>query len=416
MQKSELEMKQHLTEVSKNTDTYKQTSERVLVENADLQTKLDTVMSEIKKERQLRKSIETKAQLTDEELNELRSNLTAAQRLIEEKKRKFDQDKDALNTEADELKRLHANEINLLKEKLNRLKNNANEVQSEQVKQIEADLNREWQLKLDKSMLQIEQKYERRLNALSEEKTNIQTQLDDTKELMKTLKKTASSNDTEIDQLKQSIEDLTLFKEKYERLQSQAIIMKERYEGRIKELLNADPDPGIIEEEVKKVMNVLYRKLKTQIKGDEYYSGNGILTGLLKIIKIATMLVLHSDESLDESQINEDFFSPHVYSLSEQAKLQVQIHSPTSLTESKIEEAVVSKEIIVSTLSDSVQQIDEADKEPINETTLKIENEISTKTRTESQEKVIETKAIFINGNCFASEHKLSLYGDFPYG
>ena len=230
MQKSEAEMKQHLSEVSKNTDSYKQNSERVLIENADLQTKLDAALNELKKEKQLRKSLETKAQLTDEELNELRVNLTASQKLIEEKKRKLDQDKEVFDAESDEMKRLHANEINILKEKLNRMKSSASEVQSEQVKQIEADLNRDWQLKLDKAVAQLEQKYERRLTALNEEKFSVQTQLDDSKELIKNLRKSQSSNDTEIDKLKQSIDDLTVFKEKYERLQSQAIMMKERYD------------------------------------------------------------------------------------------------------------------------------------------------------------------------------------------
>ena len=157
---------------------------------------------------------------------------------------------------------------------------------------------------------------------MNEEKASTQSQLSESKELIKSLRKHASTNETQIEKLKQNIDDLNVFKEKYERLQGQAILMKERYEGRIKELLDADPDPEIIEEEVKKVMNVLYRKLKTQIKSGEYYAGNGILTGLLKIIKIATMLVLHSEESLDESQAEEDFFSQHVYRLSENVKLE----------------------------------------------------------------------------------------------
>lgn len=252
MQKSELETKQHLSDVSKNTDTYKQTSERVLVENADLQTKLDAALGEIKKERQLRKSLETKTQLADEELSELRANLTASQRLLEEKRRKFDQEKESLNADAEEAKRLHAQEMSSLKDKLSRLKSSASEVQSEQVKQLEADLNREWQSKLDNALLQLEQKYERRLSTLGEEKLSVQTQLAETKELIGTLRKNTSSGQAEVDKLRQSVDDLSVFRDKYERLQSQAVLMKERYEGRIKELLDADPDPEIVEEEVKR--------------------------------------------------------------------------------------------------------------------------------------------------------------------
>ncbi len=49
MQKSDFELRQQLAEISKNTDSYKQNSERLLVENADLQAKLDTCLSELKK-------------------------------------------------------------------------------------------------------------------------------------------------------------------------------------------------------------------------------------------------------------------------------------------------------------------------------------------------------------------------------
>ena len=49
LRKNELENKQKLSEVSQNTDEYKQKSERLLIENADLQTKLDTVITEFKK-------------------------------------------------------------------------------------------------------------------------------------------------------------------------------------------------------------------------------------------------------------------------------------------------------------------------------------------------------------------------------
>lgn len=86
LRKEDLEVRNKLTEVSKNTDSIKQNSDRLLVENADLQTKLDTVLTELKKERHLKKTNETKLQLNEEELNELKANLTNSQKLIEEKR------------------------------------------------------------------------------------------------------------------------------------------------------------------------------------------------------------------------------------------------------------------------------------------------------------------------------------------
>ncbi len=55
--------------------------------------------------------------------------------------------------------------------------------------------------------------------------------------------------------IKTHLADLLLVKRKYERLQSEAMIRKERFHNRIKELLEADPEPELIGEEV---FNSLY--------------------------------------------------------------------------------------------------------------------------------------------------------------
>ena len=308
MQKSELEIRQQLREVSANTDTHKQNSERLLLENADLQTKLDTALNDLKKEKQTRKNAEIKLQSNEDEINELKQSQSTNLKLLDEKKRKYEQDRFIHENELEELKKTHTNEINLLKEKITRMKNNANESQSEQLKQIEIDLNSEWQIKLDKSVLQIEQKYQNILSVSNEEKELLQKQLDDCKEAIKSYKYNQSKYEKEIDRLKQNLDESSVYKEKFDRLQSQAVLMKERYETRIKELIEAEPDTEVIGEEVKKLMNAMYRKLKSQIKPEQYYVGNGILTAMLKIIKMVTLQVLHDTE---EEEV--DYFSEHIY-------------------------------------------------------------------------------------------------------
>lgn len=318
MQKLELENKQQLADISNNTDTHKQKVERLLIENADLQTKFDSLSSELKKERHLRKSNEDKLLSNEEELNELRANLQNTQKSLDERKRKSDQERSAFEAEIEELKRLHSNEINGLKDKISKLKQNATENQTEQIKLLESDLNNEWQDKMDKLTAQLEQKHQRQFNELMEEKNNLQKQIDESKEAVKNIKSSLTTAEQENENLKQVIEDLNVFKDKYERLQSQALVMKERYETRIKELLNAEPDSEVIAEEVKKLMNLIYKKLKAQIKPEEYYAGNGILTAMLKIIKMATLQVLQSNDDAAVQSDDADYFSQHIYKASEQ--------------------------------------------------------------------------------------------------
>ena len=324
LRKSELETKQHLTEVSKNTDQYKQTNERLLVENADLQTRFDTLVTEFKKERQLRKSIETKMSLGEEEANETKANVLNYQKVIEERKKKHEQDRVLFEAEISELKKAHTIELNELKEKLSRIRAQNAENQSEQMKQIEADLNKDWQVKIDKLILKLNEKHDKETNTLNEEKLGLAKQIAEAKEGVKMAKVNQVKTEAENESLKQKIEDLTVFKEKYERLQAQAVLMKERYEGRIRELLDAEPDAEVIGEQVKTVMNSVFKTLKTQLKPEQYYVGNGILTAMLKIIKMCTMQVLHSNDMEQQDQ-DVDYFSQHIYKTPEPIYIQVPV-------------------------------------------------------------------------------------------
>jgi len=78
MQKAEAEHRQSLLEVSKSTDGYKQEAERLVVENASLQAKLDSLSGELKKERAARKGEESRVGGLVEEVAELRAGLVAA--------------------------------------------------------------------------------------------------------------------------------------------------------------------------------------------------------------------------------------------------------------------------------------------------------------------------------------------------
>ena len=137
-------------------------------------------------------------------------------------------------------------------------------------------------------------------------------------------------------------------------------------------------------------MNVLYRKLKAQIKSDEYYAGNGILAGLLKIIKLATLLVLHPEESQVESenQADEDFFSQHVYRMTEMAKMQEQHRQPSVSTPIKLEESIVKEVEKVS----PTQNSDETDHKAVSQVLI-VEQDNPVNFENDSREKIlVDTK------------------------
>ena len=86
--------------------------------------------------------------------------------------------------------------------------------------------NKEWQIKLDKSLLQFEQKHSRQLALLIEEKSHTERLLHDSTDALKSSKQSVSRFEAEIDDLKRQLDDLSPIREKYERLQKQAMLMK----------------------------------------------------------------------------------------------------------------------------------------------------------------------------------------------
>ena len=208
VKKNEAENKNHLIEVSKNSDFYKQNSERLTLENADIQIKIDNSLAEFKKEKQLRKTLENQNFQKDEEIYELGSSLAINQKLLEEKKRKLDKERSDFEIEIEEIKSGHILEINEMKEKMNRSKSKNKESQQEIFKETEFELNNEWQLKLDTSISQMEQKNERSIQMINIEKNEIEKQLADTKKQINSYKSRFSILESENYELIQKLDEL----------------------------------------------------------------------------------------------------------------------------------------------------------------------------------------------------------------
>lgn len=106
------------------------------------------------------------------------------------------------------------------------------------------------QIKQEQALFNSEQKYSRQINELTDEKISLERQLEESKKSISELKGIITRFEIEAIETKERLEDLGLFKRKFERLQSQNLLKKERFQTRIKELLEADPDPSLIGEEV----------------------------------------------------------------------------------------------------------------------------------------------------------------------
>ena len=313
---TEFELKQRFNEISKSYDTEKNEIERLKLDNLEHKSKLEALNEEFKKERQHKKQIELEFARVKEERHELKDEISNYEKLLNEKRAKYDADKKQFELDMDEVKQQFTSEIKELKEKLTKYRNNTNEINKEQSKQLEADLTNEWKIKLEKALKLQEQKYERSSAELNEEKNNLTKQLASINEQFKLQREKLNQTEIANEELQERVDELNIVEEKFKRLQSQALIMKERYETRIKELMDAEPDSEVLNEYVKKCMNSIYQKLKLQVNLKNNYSGEGVLTGMLKLIKFFTIQIMQSKESESDEEAA-DYFSEYIVDFDE---------------------------------------------------------------------------------------------------
>jgi hypothetical protein len=70
-----------------------------------------------------------------------------------------------------------------------------------------------------------------------------------------------------------------------------------------------DEQPQLINEQVKRAINIIFQRLKTRIKPTKQYTGEQFLSRSLEIIKKATLKVLSNDDENDEQPSSPDIQS-----------------------------------------------------------------------------------------------------------
>ncbi|KAL5012698.1 hypothetical protein ScPMuIL_011249 [Solemya velum] len=249
-------------------------------------------------------------------------------------------------------------ETTSLREKLRRQKTSKDSASAEQVAQLEQELAQEWKQKSDKLLATAHEKHSRALQEMQDEKTDLFRKNQELEKKVQSLRSSTGSSEVQISALQDQLDDMSMWKDKYENLRNQATSMKERYEDRLKQMAEAqeqaetDRDqmafekdrfvervkqlqqqlqqqetqieslqaaqqtpakptvvPSVVDE-VKKIMNTVYRQIRGEFETDESYTGSEILTVILNTIKTTTLSLVKRQTSevstIEESEEDSD--------------------------------------------------------------------------------------------------------------
>uniref|UniRef100_A0A8C2C5Z7 peptidylprolyl isomerase n=1 Tax=Cyprinus carpio TaxID=7962 RepID=A0A8C2C5Z7_CYPCA len=242
---------------SKLSSALQDSQQRKLKETAD------RVQSQHKMEKQKRKELELKLNNMEEELQDMKTEKDSLERTLSERKRKWQLERQRCDEELEEVRRAGQQELDNLRSQLRKARTSTGQAAAEQLSQLQADLEQEWQVKCDQALAAAREQQRREMTELSEHRDALQlklTQLQDKVHIHSTL----------------------LIAHLLEYVMPQSWITLNQ--------LSCDYF------QVKRVMNGVFQSLRAEFDLNETYTGSAVLRVLVSTIKNVTLQLLTKKE------------------------------------------------------------------------------------------------------------------------
>uniref|UniRef100_K1QL88 peptidylprolyl isomerase n=1 Tax=Magallana gigas TaxID=29159 RepID=K1QL88_MAGGI len=178
--------------------------------------KVAELSRELKQEKQKRKELDSKFSQIQEEIADMKSTNETLQKNLSDRKRKAAEEKRRIEDEFEESKLSLEQEIQSLREKLRKQKSSTGVVAAEQISQVEEELNKEWKEKCDRLLNAANEKHNRALLAMREEKEELEEKLSVLQNKIQTMKNENVSGDEKQKELEEQLEEMSVWKDKEE--------------------------------------------------------------------------------------------------------------------------------------------------------------------------------------------------------
>lgn len=257
-QKKETELQVQLTENLRETDLLRGQVTRLQADLSELREASEQTQSKFKSEKQSRRQLELKVTSLEEELTDLRAEKESLEKNLSERKKKSAQERCQAEEEMDEIRKLHQEELDRLRQLLKKSRVSTDQAAAEQLSLTEAELQSQWEAK-DEHLQQYQEvcaqrdAHQQKLSRLQDECSALQAQ----------------------------VAAFTAEKEQLKKNTSQAPTVR------------AATDPS---EKVKKIMNQVFQSLRGEFELEDSYDGKTILRTIMHTIKVVTLQLLDQQE------------------------------------------------------------------------------------------------------------------------
>uniref|UniRef100_A0A8C0VT87 peptidylprolyl isomerase n=1 Tax=Cyanistes caeruleus TaxID=156563 RepID=A0A8C0VT87_CYACU len=256
-QKKEMELRKQLSCAVQDAERQEAQLNKLQAQVAELQEASQDTQSKFKAEKQSRKQLDMKIAALEEELTDLRVEKETLERNLAERKKKSLSERAQAEEEMEEVRRSYQQELDKLRQLLKKARTSTDQAAAEQLSVIQAELESQCEAKCERALASAKEQHARQCQELCEQRDSLQHQL-------------------------------AQLEEKVKALQADVVVLKARYEERIRDL-QKDQDgssPADFTEQVKKIMNGVFQSLRGEFELDELYSGRAVLGVVMNTIKV----------------------------------------------------------------------------------------------------------------------------------
>ncbi|KAJ6652055.1 hypothetical protein lerEdw1_015258 [Lerista edwardsae] len=287
--------------------------------SAELQESSQDARHKFQAEKQSRRQLEGKVAALEEELADLRAEKENLEKNLSKRKKKALLERGQAAEELEELRRAHQEELDKLRQSLKKARTSTGQAASEELSLLQAELDSQWEARCERMVAAAKEQHMRQFQEVCEQRDAQQQRISQLEGKLSLLKTARSSEDEKLLALQERLEQLEPAQAKasvalrfpprppaafpapqldYVALQAEVAALKTHYEERIQELGKGAERPPTADstEEVKQIMNGVFRSLRGQFELEESYTGRAVLGVVVNTIKTVTLQLLQRQE------------------------------------------------------------------------------------------------------------------------
>ncbi|XP_053091967.1 FK506-binding protein 15 isoform X2 [Pangasianodon hypophthalmus] len=271
----------------------------------------ERVQVQYRAEKQKRKEVELKLSNLDEELQDLKSEKESLERTLSDRKKKWQAERQRCDEELEEVRKASQMEMDQLRSQLRKARTNTDQAAAEQLAQLQADVEREWQAKCERALASAREQQKREVTELTEQRDTLQLKLSQLQDKFSAMKQSREEEEQRLLRQQDQGEELQALRDKCCELEKRAESLRQQGETRVAELerrLAEQRQQTDTTGEVKRVMNGVFQSLRGEFELHETYTGSVVLGVLVNTIKSVTLQLLSKSEpsSTENNEKEED--------------------------------------------------------------------------------------------------------------